>query len=160
MGARVCHIRPLEPFHGAGIITEKGCIPKTGGAFGVRAFFQQHGLPLPDAPAAAPALQPLDEASVVEYVAARPELARHVDTAAAGGSGGEQWSCKEVGDGNINFVFVVSGACGAVIVKQALPYIRCVGESWPLSQVSVLPLRPCGGASLYHVPCCDPPPSA
>lgn len=42
------------------------------------------------------------------------------------------WSIREVGDGNLNLVFVVSGARGAVIVKQALPYVRLVGESWPL----------------------------
>lgn len=125
----------------AGIVTEKGCIPKDGDAFGVRSFFKDQGLPLPDAPATAPALQPLDEASVVEYVASRPHLAAHVD-AAAGGSGSAAWKCTEIGDGNINFVFVVSGSGGAVIVKQGLPYIRCVGESWPLSQARPPTYRP------------------
>ena len=43
-----------------------------------------------------------------------------------------QWDVKEVGDGNLNLVFIVSGPLGAVIVKQALPYVRLVGESWPL----------------------------
>jgi 5-methylthioribose kinase len=42
------------------------------------------------------------------------------------------WSVDEVGDGNLNLVFIVRGAAGAVIVKQALPYVRLVGESWPL----------------------------
>ncbi len=42
------------------------------------------------------------------------------------------WSIREVGDGNLNLVFIVTGAQGAVIVKQALPYVRLVGESWPL----------------------------
>jgi 5-methylthioribose kinase len=42
------------------------------------------------------------------------------------------WEIREVGDGNLNLVFIVtSGAAGAV-VKQALPYVRLVGESWPL----------------------------
>jgi len=122
---------------GAGIITEKGVIPKTGDTFDIPSFFKSHGLPVPDASATA-ALKPLDEASVVEYVAAHAELARHVD--AAGGSAARgTWKCQEIGDGNINFVFVVSGASGAVIVKQGLPYIRCVGESWPLSQVHPIP---------------------
>jgi 5-methylthioribose kinase len=40
-----------------------------------------------------------------------------------------------VGDGNINFVYIVEGPNGGVCVKQALPYVRCVGESWPLTQV-------------------------
>jgi 5-methylthioribose kinase len=30
-------------------------------------------------------------------------------------------------------VFIVEGPGGQVVVKQALPYVRCVGESWPLS---------------------------
>jgi len=42
------------------------------------------------------------------------------------------WRVKEVGDGNLNLVFIVEGERGKVIVKQALPYVRLVGESWPL----------------------------
>lgn len=42
------------------------------------------------------------------------------------------WSIKEVGDGNLNLVFIVRGARDAAIVKQALPYVRMVGDSWPL----------------------------
>ena len=42
------------------------------------------------------------------------------------------WQIREVGDGNLNLVFIVTGARGSVIVKQALPYVRLVGESWPL----------------------------
>ena len=43
-----------------------------------------------------------------------------------------KWRINEVGDGNLNLVFVVKGASGGVAVKQALPYVRLVGESWPL----------------------------
>ncbi len=43
-----------------------------------------------------------------------------------------RWSVREVGDGNLNLVFIVEGDAGAVVVKQALPYVRLVGESWPL----------------------------
>ncbi len=42
------------------------------------------------------------------------------------------WDVKEVGDGNLNLVFVVTSPEGALIVKQALPYLRVVGEGWPL----------------------------
>ncbi len=42
------------------------------------------------------------------------------------------WTVKEVGDGNLNLVFIVAGAKDSVIVKQALPYVRLVGDSWPL----------------------------
>ncbi|MEM8571449.1 MAG: S-methyl-5-thioribose kinase [Pseudomonadota bacterium] len=52
--------------------------------------------------------------------------------AAVGGPPGD-WDVQEVGDGNLNLVFIVRGNVGSVIVKQALPYVRLVGESWPLS---------------------------
>lgn len=42
------------------------------------------------------------------------------------------WRSREVGDGNLNLVFIVEGERGSIIVKQALPYVRLVGESWPL----------------------------
>lgn len=44
----------------------------------------------------------------------------------------EDWTVEEVGDGNLNLVFIVGGSKGSVIVKQALPYVRLVGDSWPL----------------------------
>ena len=44
----------------------------------------------------------------------------------------DQWQVEEIGDGNLNLVFLVRGAKGAAIVKQALPYIRLIGDSWPL----------------------------
>jgi 5-methylthioribose kinase len=42
------------------------------------------------------------------------------------------WRIREVGDGNLNLVFIVEGPSARVVVKQALPYVRLVGESWPL----------------------------
>lgn len=44
----------------------------------------------------------------------------------------DSWDVREVGDGNLNLVFIVGGSTGSVVVKQALPYVRLVGESWPL----------------------------
>ncbi|WP_417617051.1 S-methyl-5-thioribose kinase [Oceanisphaera sp.] len=43
---------------------------------------------------------------------------------------------EEIGDGNLNQVFKVCqpGKAKGFIVKQALPYIRCIGESWPLTR--------------------------
>ncbi|QMV43669.1 S-methyl-5-thioribose kinase [Cohnella cholangitidis] len=43
--------------------------------------------------------------------------------------------CREIGDGNLNLVFHVSQPTSgrSLIVKQALPYAKVVGESWPLS---------------------------
>jgi 5-methylthioribose kinase len=43
--------------------------------------------------------------------------------------------CQEIGDGNLNLVFrAVDQKSGkSLIFKQALPYARVVGESWPLT---------------------------
>lgn len=43
------------------------------------------------------------------------------------------WHVREVGDGNLNLVFIVEGRDGSVCVKQALPYVRAAGPSWPMS---------------------------
>jgi 5-methylthioribose kinase len=43
------------------------------------------------------------------------------------------WRVKEVGDGNLNLVFIVEGPAGSVCVKQALPYVRVAGTSWPMT---------------------------
>src|SRR5712664_1555481 len=45
----------------------------------------------------------------------------------------EQWQVREVGDGNLNLVFIVEGTDGSVCIKQALPYVRAAGPSWPMS---------------------------
>ncbi|MEH7306142.1 S-methyl-5-thioribose kinase [Neobacillus drentensis] len=44
-------------------------------------------------------------------------------------------ACKEIGDGNLNLVFhIVDEWEGkGIIIKQALPYAKVVGESWPLT---------------------------
>ena len=45
----------------------------------------------------------------------------------------ENWQVHEVGDGNLNLVFIVKGPVASVCVKQALPYLRAAGESWPMT---------------------------
>jgi 5-methylthioribose kinase len=43
-------------------------------------------------------------------------------------------TCREIGDGNLNLVFqVVEKGRKGIIIKQALPYAKVVGESWPLT---------------------------
>lgn len=44
-------------------------------------------------------------------------------------------ACTEIGDGNLNLVFRIQDQKSekSVIVKQALPYAKVVGESWPLT---------------------------
>ena len=40
----------------------------------------------------------------------------------------------EVGDGNLNLVFILADADDhGIVLKQALPYLRLVGPSWPLT---------------------------
>jgi 5-methylthioribose kinase len=68
----------------------------------------------------------LHEADLRDYLAGLPAVAARLGGAPA------SWSISEVGDGNLNLVFIVKGAAGGVAVKQALPYVRLVGESWPL----------------------------
>ncbi len=48
------------------------------------------------------------------------------------GGRSEEWRVREVGDGNLNLVFIAEGPAGGVCVKQALPYLRAAGESWPM----------------------------
>ena len=62
----------------------------------------------------------------------RDWAAGHADLAANLGGDPAGWTVEEVGDGNLNLVFKLRGATGGVAVKQALPYVRLVGESWPL----------------------------
>lgn len=47
--------------------------------------------------------------------------------------GQEDAEAQEIGDGNLNLVFRVQAGTSSVIVKQALPYLRVVGEGWPLT---------------------------
>jgi 5-methylthioribose kinase len=68
----------------------------------------------------------LHEAALRDYLAGVPDIAALLGAEPA------SWSITEVGDGNLNLVFIVKGDRGGVAVKQALPYVRLVGESWPL----------------------------
>lgn len=42
-----------------------------------------------------------------------------------------------MGDGNINYVYIVTGPKGALCLKQGLPFVR-IAQDWPLTQVSRL----------------------
>lgn len=74
-----------------------------------------------------PGYRPLDEQSLPAWLASLPEAAARL------GGGPAEWKTAEVGDGNLNLVFLVEGPAGGVCVKQALPYVRLVGESWPMT---------------------------
>jgi len=65
--------------------------------------------------------------TVAHYIRQRPELdgvinADLIDTV------------EEVGDGNLNLVFIIGDSAGnSVVLKQALPYVRLVGPEWPMT---------------------------
>ncbi|MCV2393061.1 S-methyl-5-thioribose kinase [Actinotalea sp. M2MS4P-6] len=64
---------------------------------------------------------------VPEYLASVPELAARIDAEHLASVG-------EIGDGNLNLVFLAKDVDGrGVVVKQALPYVRMVGEGWPMT---------------------------
>jgi 5-methylthioribose kinase len=74
--------------------------------------------------------QALDIKSVVEYVKNCPALDKVLPDL-------ENLVAKEVGDGNLNLVFIIENKDDpgqAVVLKQALPYLRVAGDSWPLTR--------------------------
>jgi 5-methylthioribose kinase len=71
---------------------------------------------------------PLTTETIADYVRKRPELHQIFRE-------GEDIESVEVGDGNLNLVFKVwakSDPSRTIVLKQALPYLRLVGDSWPL----------------------------
>lgn len=71
----------------------------------------------------------LDVNSVISYL-------KSVDKV-MGYFGSDDLKANEIGDGNLNYVYLVSSISDfnkALIVKQAVPYLRCVGEEFALSR--------------------------
>jgi 5-methylthioribose kinase len=69
---------------------------------------------------------PVDGSRLVAALAEIPAVHKRL------GGQPSTWRIREVGDGNLNLIFIVEGESDGVVVKQALPYVRLVGESWPL----------------------------
>lgn len=71
------------------------------------------------------AYHPFTEAEAIEYARRIPNLF----------SNGTELASREIGDGNLNLVFhIAEPSTGkSIILKQALPYAKVVGESWPLT---------------------------
>ncbi|WEK52150.1 MAG: S-methyl-5-thioribose kinase [Candidatus Kaistia colombiensis] len=70
----------------------------------------------------------LAQAEILHHLAALPEIA-----AILGGSPAD-WTIRDVADGYINAVFIIDGPQGGVCAKQALPWVRYHGDSWPLAE--------------------------
>ncbi|GAB3120234.1 S-methyl-5-thioribose kinase [Glaciibacter psychrotolerans] len=65
--------------------------------------------------------------TVAQYIAGRPVLRDLVDVT--------ELTVDEVGDGNLNLVFICrDGAGKAIVLKQSLPYVRLVGPEWPMTE--------------------------
>ena len=65
--------------------------------------------------------------NIKDYLASHSELKSVIDHESI-------VDMKEVGDGNLNLVFIIKDKNGkGVVLKQALPYVRLVGPSWPMS---------------------------
>lgn len=72
----------------------------------------------------------LDNNTVLDYVRSQPQLKAFFSDLSA-------LSAQEVGDGNLNMVFIVSNphvTAESMVIKQALPYLRVLGESYPLTR--------------------------
>lgn len=69
----------------------------------------------------------LTEQNVADYLRGEPGLSGRIDP-------DRLESVREVGDGNLNLVFLIRDADGRrLCLKQALPYVRMTGEGWPLT---------------------------
>lgn len=71
----------------------------------------------------------LDDTSVLTYV-------REVEALGPFCGADANLCAKEVGDGNLNQVFIITNRTTgkSVILKQALPYLRVAGDNWPLTR--------------------------
>lgn len=73
--------------------------------------------------------QILTEQSIPAYLKTLPHVQALIGT--------DELEVKEIGDGNVNYVFVVTNKLDpakSIIIKQAVPYLRCIGESYALSR--------------------------
>lgn len=71
----------------------------------------------------------LDVDSIISYIQNIDEVMHFFANASL--------QAKEIGDGNLNYVYLISSCedpTKALIVKQAVPYLRCVGEEFALSR--------------------------
>ncbi|MFK5882234.1 MAG: S-methyl-5-thioribose kinase [Sulfurospirillum sp.] len=50
----------------------------------------------------------------------------------------EKLEVSEIGDGNLNFVYIIKSDKKSLILKQAVPFLRCVGEEYPLSRIRMV----------------------
>ena len=73
----------------------------------------------------------LDAITVIDYLRGLAPFTSRVT---------EQTRAREVGDGNLNYVYIVGplAAGDSIVVKQAVPYLRCVGPEFALAKERML----------------------
>jgi 5-methylthioribose kinase len=93
----------------------------------------------------------LDESRIVPYLLNIPVLYDYFGT--------DRLETREIGDGNLNYVYIVRAAERpekALIIKQAVPYLRIAGEGYPLSRermsYEIRSLRICNELTPKYVP--------
>lgn len=75
----------------------------------------------------------LNEKTVIDYLRSIPQLEEILHK-------NSLLKATEVGDGNLNQIFIVldeNDPKKGVVLKQALPYLRVAGDSWPLTRERV-----------------------
>lgn len=72
----------------------------------------------------------LDKESIPAYLSQVPDIDSIISKDA-------DIEIDEIGDGNLNYVYIVrerENPKNAIVLKQAVPYLRMVGEAWPLGR--------------------------
>lgn len=65
--------------------------------------------------------------NIPDYIRSTPTLAEVIDP-------DDLVLCDEIGDGNLNLVFLAKDSSGrGLCLKQSLPYVRMTGEGWPMT---------------------------
>lgn len=93
----------------------------------------------------------LDQSNILEYLESVDKVMAYFGT--------NQLLVDEIGDGNLNFVFKVTSkidSSKALIVKQAVPYLRIAGDGFPLGRermtFEIMALQSAFGICPQHVP--------
>ncbi|NVN01922.1 MULTISPECIES: S-methyl-5-thioribose kinase [Asaia] len=71
------------------------------------------------------AYRPLTASTLIDYLSSLAPMQTRL------GGNSADWTAREVSDGNLNTVFIVSGPAGSVCCKQSLPYVR-VDPAWAM----------------------------
>eukprot|EP00882_Tetradesmus_deserticola_P025754 GHRQ01028317.1.p2 GENE.GHRQ01028317.1~~GHRQ01028317.1.p2 ORF type:complete len:242 (+),score=110.83 GHRQ01028317.1:763-1488(+) len=139
-----------------GIITEEGVVPRESGSgshkvaqfmaarhAAQKAAANGSAANAAAAPHATSSVSALDAAGVVAFLAARPDLAVRVGPPGSEGS----WNVKEVGDGNINFVYIVTVSTNGGGIRCVVQWGGYAADRVVDAAITALCAWPCKGCS-------------